>query len=660
MRIILIAIALGMNLRTLPAMADIVGPTTLKPVYGWGKAVRLGRWTCLFVTVADRQTRSCILQIHGTYGTGAAVLVRQTVVAEPRPRVYALFFPLNADPSHIAVELIDESTGKILAGRLMQDPNSFTAAGQTPLIQLAADDTLIGITGNLDDALLLQTQLAQANLTAGVIDPSRLPDSAVGLEGISVLILSGADLRELDGTQERAIVDWVAACGNLVVIPGPEPTGPESALLSALPCDIGINRAVATSPSALNGRELQPHTGAEAVQLFPGDPDPNSTAYARRLGFGRIIVLPANVAPLKFTDQTAAVDFWRNVLKGMADVSGEKNVTSLPVSDEQEEVMPVGPKMSDSIGRGARETLAIRDLLQTMRASQPHQTHDWAAALLGLMGICAILGPLDSLMMMRMGIQPRHWLIAVGWIGLLGGILGYLALRVGAAQVQIRAIRLIDQVDTTSVIATDLVAVESNRSEKLSLQLPAEWWEPANQAAGTFSPDRFLDVDLHEDRDSCVPQEVTLQAGEAQSFRGESIASAPPALRATLTITRDALQSATITGQLTNLSPAAMTDIQIQTAQGNCHVDEQASLSPGATIEIHQALSQDPIAPADLPADALDMASDQADRIHSLIKTGRFACIVAQTPDAPAISVIGGVPAVQHWQLIRALVPVGN
>jgi hypothetical protein len=646
-----------MNLHPNFARGDIVGQTTLKPVYGWGNAVRLGRWTCLFVTVADRQTRSCYLEIHGTYGTGAAVLVRQRIVAAPQPTVYALCFPLNADPSHYAVDLVDESTGKTLASRLLQDPSVFTAAGQTPLVQLAAGDTLIGISGNIDDAIALKTQLAQANLPAGVIDQARVPNAAIGLEGISVLILSAADFRDFDSGQEKAIVDWIAAGGNLVVIPGPEALGPDSALLNILPCDIGINRTVTTSPSDINGRELHPRPGAQAVQLFAETGNSDWIAYARPFGMGRIIVLPADICKIKFTDGSAAIDFWRTVLRGMADVTGFKPVTAMAVSDELEEIMPVGPKMADSIGRGPRETLAIRHLLQTLQADQPHQRHDWPAMLLAALAICAVLGPLDSLMMMRMGMPPRHWMIVIGWIGLFAAIGGYLAIRAQAAQMQIRTVRLIDQVDSNSVMATDLVAIESNRSEKDSLNLPAEWWEPANQAAATFSPDRFLDVALHEDRNSCRPEIVRLHAGEAQSFRGESIAAGPALLSAKLSCAKDSSGKMVLDGEVTNLSGMALTDIQVQTVYGNFSVDE-STLPAGGTVRIHAALSQRPISAAGMPDDLFDMTPDQTDRISALVKTGSFACVYAQSPDAPAIDVIDGAAALEHWQIIRAVVAI--
>jgi hypothetical protein len=657
--IILICIALGLNLPAVWAKGDTVGQTTLKPVYGWGNAVRLGRWTCLFVTVADQQTRACFLEVHGTYGTGSAVLVRQRVVAAPQPTVYALYFPLNADPSHIAVSLIEESTGKTLASRLMQDPNSFTAAGQTPLIQLAAGDTLIGITGNIDDALALKTQLAQANLIAGVIEPARLPNSAVGLEGISVLILSAADFRDFDAGQEKAIVDWIAAGGNLVVIPGPEPVGPDSALLEILPCEIGINRAVATSPSQLNGRELNPRSGSEAIHLFGAEDNSDWVAYARQYGLGRIIVLPADICAMKFADSSSAVDFWRTVLRGMADVTGSKPVTAMQVSDELEEVMPVGAKMADSIGRGPRETLAIRHLLQTMQADQPHHQHDLPGMLLGLIAICAMLGPLDSLMMMRMGMPPRHWLIVVGWIGLVVAIGGYVAIRASATETQIRTIRLIDQADSKSVITTDLIAIESNRAEKVSLNLPVEWWEPANQAAGTFSPDRFLDVNLHEDQNGCRPENLKLNGGEAQSFRGEVIGAAPAMLEVKLFFETDAAGKKILNGTLKNLSGTGMSDIWVQSSYGNFSVDE-STLPVGGTVQIDHSVTQNSGSASELPGDVYDLASDQADKIGALVRTGKFACVFAEMPDTPGVGVIDGVPAVEHWQLIRAVVPLQN
>jgi hypothetical protein len=220
-------------------------------------------------------------------------------------------------------------------------------------------------------------------------------------------------------------------------------------------------------------------------------------------------------------------------------------------------------------------------------------------------------------------------------------------------------LRIIDQVDGLPIAATDLIAVESNRDEKLPLSLEDhEWWEPANQAAMTFSRDRFLDMDFHEDIHGCYPRELSLTAGEAQSLRGESSVAGSALLDGDLSLQKDATGKTRITGTLTNRSAAPMTDIQIATSAGNCLI-AQPSLAAGASLKLDEPLSSQPIAFNALPPDVLDVSSDRNDREAALIGSGR-ACVYCQMPDISGVKVLDGVEPQMHWQLMRAVVSMGR
>lgn len=610
----------------------------VKAVYGWGDAVRLGRWTCLFVTVADAQTRSAEIQVQGTYGTGTVLLIGQTVVVEPRPRVYALLFPLNADPSHIAVLVKDSETGKMIASQVLENPAGFTPAGHVPVKLLGASDTLIGIGGDVGDALLLQAQFSRANLVSGILNSSKLPDNAIGYEGISLLVLAAADFRELDALQRHAMVDWVNAGGNLVVIPGAQPLPQNDPLQDKLPCDVGPNRTVlvpnaaTTQPSPLNGRQLQPRAGAQEIQLPPNFADLGCTGFTCRQGLGRITLLNADVAPLKFAANADAIAFWRAVFTGMAQVQNPQAITAIEVSDEQEDVMPVGPTMADNIGRGQRETLAIRHLLDAMNASDSHSPHPWMPLTPYLLGIFAILGPLDGAMFIALRAHARHWTTTLGWLGLVVCVVVYFIHRPASAAEQIHHFRLIDQVEDHVVATTDLMAIESNRADEFAPTLdPNEWWEPANQSAANFGVNRYLDFNFREDRKGCRPDVLNLRADEPQSLRGELIAGGPAILSASLAIHEDASGHTMVSGEITNRSTLPMRDIQIAANGGIVRVD--GVVAPGSAVEVNEILTKQSVVFDELPADAFDAAPDRNDRIAALLKSGLFACVYWQMGD---------------------------
>ncbi len=170
------------------------GQAMLKVTCGWGDAMRLGRWTPVFLSVADPVTRDVDLQIHGSYGEKSlALLVHQTAVISPRPTTYALLYPLNAQPSRIEVIVSDLKTGKTLATAGLQNPAGFSPAGKVPKRLLGPQDFLVGVSGEIGSALRLQGQLDRAGLVAGILNPIRLPANFVGYDGVTVLVLVAAD-----------------------------------------------------------------------------------------------------------------------------------------------------------------------------------------------------------------------------------------------------------------------------------------------------------------------------------------------------------------------------------------------------------------------------------------------------------------------------------
>jgi hypothetical protein len=630
--------------------------TTLKAVYGWGNAARLGRWTCLFVTVRvpDPVPIEATLQIEGTYSTGAALSISEPMVVESRPRLYLVLFPLNADPTRLAVTLRRQSNGKTLATQILLDPEAFTPAGRVPPILLSANSGLIGIGGNVADAALLQSQLSQTGLTAGILNEMKLPAASVGYEGIAALLLAAPDFQQLDGDQQRAIVDWVAAGGNLILIPPSNPIPPQIPLDILLPCDIGTNAVVplpanspATQPSQLNGRQLHPLPGAEPIQLLSGGD--SWTAYTQRFGLGRVLVLPADISSLQFSNSDQTIAFWRTILSSMLDVPGHETITEITVSDSQEDIMPIGPKMADAIGRGPRETQAARHLLDLLDASSPEPVGAWRSFFLWLIGIGALLGPLDSIVSLRMGFSRRHWTTLLGWLAILVGATAYGVTSTSPADRQVSSFRLIDQADGKVVATTDLLALRSNRAETLPLQLNrAEWWEPANQSAANFPPNRFLEFNCQEDQSGCRPEQISLHPGDPQSLRGQTISASPPILTVALKI-----QNSAAVGTLTNLSDSPIQNIQIAAAPGNGSIN--GTLAPGATIQVNCPLTESPVALEGLPSDALDITPDRTDRIAALIRSGAVACVLGQTLDASPGRVIQEPADYRQWRVVRAV-----
>jgi hypothetical protein len=630
--------------------------TTLKATVGWGNVVRLGRWTPIFVFVRDSETRSIDLQVHGTYGQNAAMLIHQTAVAQALPTEFEVLFPVNAQLSHIAVTVADANTGRTLASQILEEPASFEPAGKVPPQVLAPNDPVLGITGQITDGVAIQSQLKRAGLPSGILDPSALPDKPAGYDGIDTLIMTACDLREVDGPVQQAIVNWVRAGGNLLILPGTEPMPASGALLGAFPCSIGVNKSLAsptptaTRPIILNARELNPKPDAEPIS-FAG-----LNGYSRRLGLGRISVMSADIAPLTFAADADANSLWRALLTGMMEVKPPTPFTEHPVSDEEESSVTGGPTAADSVGRGARETIATRHILQSLDAAAPHRQSPWRHTSLVLLGIFLVVGPVDSVLQIYLR-QQRHWITLLGWLGLVASLGIYVAAKPADEPPVVSNFRLIDQSAQSVVAMTDIVAVESNRARHVPLALdPAAWCEPANQAARFFSPDRFLDMRFREDHSGCRPEWLDLEPGQPQSIRSESFSAGSPLLAANLRILIDPTGNARVSGEVKNLSAFEMTDLQIATISGICRLSG-APLPAGGSTTVDAPLVADAVSFKGLPPDAGDVSPARTDRINDLLKNSH-ACVYTQMPEAADVSVIEGEAAIRHIQLVRAVFPV--
>jgi len=70
--------------------------------------------------------------------------------------------------------------------------------------------------------------------------PRNMPDTWIGLRGFNLIVIYNYPLGELSPAQQKAIVDWVAAGGRLVVVPTLDPAYLQSELIKQLfPFDVG-------------------------------------------------------------------------------------------------------------------------------------------------------------------------------------------------------------------------------------------------------------------------------------------------------------------------------------------------------------------------------------------------------------------------------------
>jgi hypothetical protein len=255
---------------------------------------------------------------------------------------------------------------------------------------------------------------------------------------------------------------------------------------------------------------------------------------------------------------------------------------------------------------------------------------------------------------MRLGQRPRTWLTFLGWVGLILSLAGIATAHKVKPTETAATFRLLDQVNDQCVAATDIISLNANHAATLPLSLDKmEWWEPANQAARFFNPNRFADATCHQDRAGTRPEWVNLNGAQPQSWHGEMADVGPGLLQAKLQIQPG--NSPQLIGTLTNRSKFTMQDIQIITAAGNVQVP--SPLVAGGTLPIDLPIAAAVISPPNLPADITNMSPDRTECIDELIQSGS-AEILCQMPSASDVKI--GRPITQHWQLLRAILPISK
>ena len=480
----------------------------LKATAGWGDTMRLGRWTPLFVAVADRRRAMSICRFTERTGEIGGHLGASDRSGAAAADDVALLFPLNAQPARIEVIVSDLKTGQTLATQALQNPASFLPAGAR---RCGCWDRMNSWWESAERSATRSScsRSSTAPPGGGILNPIKLPANFIGYDGVSVLVFTPMDLSELRPEQERAILRWVQCGGNLLVIPGTTPLpGKGAGGCAAVRDRSESDDRFAWRIGDVERARIVPAAGAATVSVM------GQTGYGRRAGLGNIAVLPVDIAPLQFADANEANAFWRSILAGMVKVPAVNEPTEMVLSDEQD-ILIAGPNAADSVGRGQRESMAIRHVLESLGATGSQPRVDWHAMLLWMAGLFLLIGPVDSVILMHLRQPPRNWATIVGWIGLAVSLGAFAVARPGDARTEVGTFRLVDQVDDSAVAATDVIAVNSDAPTSVRLSLDDnEWWEPANQAARSFGPHRFLDAVCHEDKNGCRPDWIHLSGAE--------------------------------------------------------------------------------------------------------------------------------------------------
>ena len=667
--------------------------TLLDVRVGWGGMVRASRWNSVRVTLSHPVSRRVTFEFRAPHGSFYGMRSRQVLTIGPEPQTYIVYMPLrHFMPEDLAFVVRDATTRRQLANY-----PAGPYAGFAPTEHTSPGHSFLGISGRRATLRPVTNALPGAKLAAAHVEQEELPTSAIGYDALDVLVLNAPDFTNLSTEQQQAIVEWVRVGGNLLVWPGDTPIPSSGPLLDALPCRIGDTavielsaedlKAAGLSPrfGKLPARELSPAPGAVPLQLLGTD---RVTAYQGRVGLGRVLVSPVDLASLQMNDPQKTWALWRVVLKGM--------IRRLPDDAVATPEQTYDPAAGQTEAREATALRQVGDMLGNVPGAGQFGFGYVAGILIAMM---VIVGPVDWLLLKKLGRQPWTWATTTGWIALVTLCAVYAGHVFKSGELHFRTFQLVDQADGLVVARTNLSALYSPRTTEYQLQTrPDEWWQPASPGDEFYGYRRSgQEITFAQTYRGSTPDPMVVNVWNLRFLAGESTTAAPPLVEAKLQVERRDVAGKPrkyLVGTVTNVGHEALTNVAIWTQAGRVRLftsgDTQPAtllrIAPGQTVNVDAAIdptspvtasgltdaqrarygaypgSQTPIDRGRLWDQGGDLSMRRTDRIEQWVtERADLACVYAECEaPSPVVELGEAQPIEAHWKVLRALVPLGK
>lgn len=689
-----------------PASAQREPPVRLSTTIGFGGVYRTGAWTPVFVTLQARTPRAVLIELSFAHDQVNAMRVVQAASANAEPSTYLLLAPAPGDVQGGRVVIRDAQSGRTLADAPLYDPaNRTVAAGAFTVGPFGASDNevLVGHSGSGSPPAVDVGNLPNGRIIVGSLPPAQLPASAVGYEGLDLLILGAADLARMDAAVQRAIVDWVYAGGTLLCWPGTAPLPPPAAspVVELLPVEVADARVTPVTPAdratlglpdrfeRLPTRHLLPHADARPLDVL----GTSVRAYWADRGIGRVLVLPFDPTLLPLSAE-ARPAFWRPPLQRLL---GDRRIPNPATAAEA---------TGDRMGRFANwarvqgQSVGLDAAVNAIGNIPGIGRFGFSWVLLVLLGLMVVVGPVDWWILKKLGRQPWTIFTTAGWIALVTVGAVYLGNVVRSGDLHLRTIELVEQAGGRVVARTHVAVAYSPRTARYDITTPPEtWWRPAASQMYFVSGTLKTDIPFRQAAGGNRPAPSTINIWSLRLLRGDEVAAAPAFLEADLRQERRDGRP-WLVGTVKNLSDVPLQGVTISTRSGSLFLP--SGLPPGGSATVDGRLDPHfaaaladpdaanrvtvppapvrPVSPTDDPAAApaagvnvvgsdwaamfgLDPARN--DRLVTRVY-GRedgsppLAVLVAAAPPEARspVGIAGESPVVQHTRVIRATFPL--
>ncbi|HET6428874.1 MAG TPA: hypothetical protein VFJ30_10715 [Phycisphaerae bacterium] len=563
---------------------------------GWGGCYRPGQWAPLYVQVHNNLKKPFdgLLTFQAQQDELTSMEIHQRIALTPdMPRPVPMAVKLAVGAGEFGLE-IREANGRFRWGR------TFSLAGygqySIPAEPIAPQAVLIGVVGSPGFGLTALRGGAHA-AGAAAMSPDRarfrdggrasdrsglvhvktcptkeLPWDWTGYACLDVLVLYGADWDKFRPEQCRAILEYVGNGGSVLIVPGGRSLSAEEELAKLLPFELGPAREVAV-PSGVIGRWGVSGPGGGGAMPFRAIPsDPGGGWKVTRLqdlegfsgtggdvpfcaegpyGFGRVGVLACELAGLGDRQGKNVAPFWidrlnplllrRELARGpLSEDAGGDNMGMPPYAVPNAGGYYPGPMGYPGyyVSDADADTNAVLDHLLDIPELRPLSI--WVV--IGLLtGLALLIGPVDYLVLKRLGRLPLTWVTSAGCVVIftVGAYYGVKALR--GSRVQVRVVSVVDGIRNPSgegastVWATTYSGIFAPAHDDYPLDRLADrqWWSSvvptSNEGLNLF---RKLDATRRitcQQRDGCnLPVSVPISEWTMQNLITEEPLSAMP------------------------------------------------------------------------------------------------------------------------------------
>lgn len=712
-------------------LALLVAPAAAKVSvqvdFGWEKVYKVGAWSPVYITAVDPQASPArLVQLEASlpYDRTHSLRVHKMWTIGPLPTTTIIYLPLNWHLEDTVLVVRDGESGRKLYEDTLE-PRTANGPAFTSYESMNRGDLLLGVSGRsgvmktIEGSLTWTSELLpgtvndgsfKTRLRTGYLPPRLLPAGSIGYDGLDLLVLNAPDLgggvRGISESQQQAMVEWIRAGGRLLLWAGDGAVAEQSVLGKALPCRVGATRTLELSEetrrmfgiepraSQLTAQSLEPLPGSQRVPLLGGAGE----MIKGRCGLGEIAVVSFDASQLAFAPAQADNDptkrFWQGLLAKL-------------LSDQLEGLWIAPERYVGSVSSvDGRRIQAMAMTVERLGNVPGVGSFDFTYIAVVLLGMMVVVGPVDWIVLRKLGKQPWTWVTMAGWIGLLTVGAIYIGALFKSGDLHYRTVRLVDQVDQTVVGAVDVAGIYSPRTQGYGLDGPADaWWRPAQVDAPSpwIRPMTPAELELGQDGRGQRPLEMVGSNGARVPTMTvnvwnlkflESRLGDPAALKPMIEAKLKAEGSTGIVGTIRNTGDRPLSRIAILTSDGAAlaeQVDAAGSVVPLASVPPGQAVAirarpmrivesrenehrfprfdgvNNPYLKGDVNPQlagllaGADLAADRAERIKVLMRQNRkLVCVLAEAEGIDPyfkLTQTGKLPAHEkHWLLIRVLV----